>query len=152
MQSIKLSITRQELISALRLLGVVRRRRFRSTLPVWLRFIAEAGELQIVEDRGAVEARVPASGDWPCAGATVDLFLLRRAVEDCPAPAVDLHATADAVMVFGGKWHVRLALQEFGPASRVGKPPATPSSPPGPEGLPLFHWAVQYPLPRPRSS
>lgn len=148
MHSIKLQVSKEELIRALKALGVVRRRRFSSSVPVWVRFIPEAGELQLVEDRGDVTARVPATGDWPVTGATVDLFSLRRATEHCPAETIDLHATLDAVMVFGNGWSVRLGLLAFGPESDVTKPPKVmplPIAAPGPEGLPLFHWAHKRP-------
>lgn len=148
MQSIKLQVAKAELIRALKALGVVRRRRFSSSLPVWLRFIPDSGELQIVEDRGAVTARVPATGDWPVTGATVDLFCLRRAAEYCPADTIDLLATLDAVMLLGNSWNMRLGLLAFGPESDVTKPPQAgqlPFAAPGPEVLPLFRWAHNRP-------
>jgi hypothetical protein len=143
MQSIRLSVARRELLLALKTLGRGRRRRLRPNLPVWLRFIAEAGELQIVEDHGQVSARVPASGDWPVTGATVDLFGLRRAAADLASPTIDLHATLEGVMVVGDNWHVRLNLLRFGPDSDARDTPAPRPRPVlGPQGLPLFDWAL----------
>lgn len=118
MHSIRLTVDREELDRALRLLGTTRRRRFSSVVPIWLSYSAHEGHLEIVEDKGAVTAAVPARGEWPPVGATVDLFMLRRAIERARDDEIDLHAVHDAVLVFGANWNVRLELLEFGPPSQ----------------------------------
>ena len=75
-------------------------------------------ELRITEDRAEVGAHVPASGSWPPAGATVDLYMLKRAVTKVTGDVVDLHALDEAVVVYGDRWHVRLNLLPLGPESR----------------------------------
>jgi hypothetical protein len=134
MQSIQLKIARREFMSALATLGRFRRKRSVAILPVWLNLVAKTKELQIVEDKGAVTAYVQAEGDWPFAGATVDLFLLRRAVGKCPGDVIILHAIEDALLISAGPWHVRLNLLGFGPESRVHS-----------GELPLFEWATRHP-------
>ena len=143
MKSLRLSVARQELLLALQTLGVTRRKRFSSVLPVWLKFDPNTKSLQIVEERGAVFAHVPATGGWPPAGATVDLFMLRRAVTECRDENIDLHAVGDAVILFGDNWRVQLNLLSFGPENTVPAPPVpTPSSDQFPvTDLPLFRWA-----------
>ena len=51
------------------------------------------------------------------AGATVDVFMLNRAVSACRSDAVDLHAATDAVIVFDDQWRARLKLLRFAPES-----------------------------------
>ncbi len=140
MQSIRLSVARAPFLDALKTLSVTRRRRFSSSLPIWLNFAAESGELQIVEDQGQVAARVPARGTWPPLGATVDLFMLKRTLARLDIGYVELHALTNAIAIFADRWQVRLNLLNFGPESRR---PATPiTKPPMREApLPLFEWA-----------
>ena len=140
MQSIRLSVARTPLLDALTTLSVTRRRRFSSSLPIWLKFAAESGDLQIIEDQGQVAARVPAIGTWPPLGATVDLFMLKRAVARLETDSVDLHALSSAIVIYGDRWQVRLNLLTFGPESRR---PTTPNAEPQKQGapLPLFEWA-----------
>lgn len=47
----------------------------------------------------ATSGAVAAEGSWPAMGATVDLYLLRRAVTLVSADNVQLAATADAVVM-----------------------------------------------------
>lgn len=122
MRSVRLSVARLELLLALQTLGVTRRKRFSSVLPVWLNFNSDTESLQIVEDRGVVFAHVPATGSWPPAGATVDLFTLRRAVTRCRDEIIALHAAADAIFLFGDNWRVQLNLLSFGPEDTVSDP------------------------------
>ena len=122
MRSVQLSVTRHELLHALQTLGVTRRKRFSSVLPVWLSFDRDTESLQIVEDQGTVLAQIPATGSWPPAGATVDLFLLRRAVTNCRDEIITLHAAADAIFLFGDNWRVQLNLLSFGPGDTVSDP------------------------------
>ena len=139
MRSIRLAVARADMLRALQTLSVTRRRRFSSTLPVWLYLLPGGKELQIVEDRGRVTASVPAKGTWPAAGTTIDLFLLKRAVTNSRCETVELHAVDGAVMLWADRWHVQLNLLPFGPESRGGKPPRNAL---GAEAdLPLFRWA-----------
>jgi hypothetical protein len=126
MQSILLAVDREELLRAIALLGTTRKRRFSSVVPVWLKHDPAECQLHIQEDGGAVIASVPAEGDWPPMGATVDLYLLRRAVQRGEGTLVRLRALGDAVVLEGEGWNVRLDLLEFGPP----EPPLPP--------LPLF--------------
>jgi hypothetical protein len=135
MRSLKLTATREDLLRALNVLGVARRARFKSTVPVWLHFDEERQELRLVEERGKVTAALAAAGYWPPAGLTVDLFMLKRAVAAYTGEAVDLHTAADSLLVFGNQWRVRLKLLRFGPES--GRP-AGPRDPLA--SLPLFEW------------
>lgn len=80
-------------------------------------------------------ASLPAVGTWPPAGVTVDIFMLKRAMSACDSDAVNLHATADSLIVFGDRWRARLKLLRFGPES--GRP-AGRRDPLAP--LPLFEW------------
>jgi hypothetical protein len=139
MRSIRLTMARAELLRALQTLGVTRKRRFSSSLPVWLRLLPGAKELQMVEDGGQVTASVPAKGTWPAVGATVNLFSLKRAVTHCHGDSVQLHAINDAVALWADRWHVRLKLMPFGPESRVHRLPKSAGA--GVADLPLFRWA-----------
>ena len=105
-------------------------------MPVWIHLDIESHELHVVEERGKVTGSLPAGGTWPPAGATVDLFMLKRAVSACRGDAVELHAAADSLIVFGDQWHARLKLLRFGPESGRPSGPHDPLSP-----LPLFEWA-----------
>jgi hypothetical protein len=145
MQSIRLTVARTPLIHALQTLSVARRRRFSSSLPVWLHFAAERDELEIAEDRSQVAARVPAKGSWPPLGATVDLFMLRRAASRIETDTIDLHALHDAILIYAGRWQVKLNLLCFGPDSRrrASSSIAEPVRPQAPLALlPLFRWAA----------
>ena len=136
MLSIKLTATRSDLLRALETLAATRRQRFSSVLPVWISFPAGDQELRLVEERGKVAASLPAVGTWPPVGVTVDCFMLKRAMSACDSNAVDLHATADALIVFGDRWRARLKLLRFGPES--GRSPSGRRDPLAP--LPLFEW------------
>jgi hypothetical protein len=118
MQSIRLSVPRRELLRALQTLSTTRRRRFSSSLPVWMTLLPGGDELRISEDRSDVGAHIPASGYWPPAGATVDLYMLKRAAAYVTGETVDLDVLDNAVVVHGDRWHVRLNLLAFGPESR----------------------------------
>ena len=48
--------------------------------------------LAISEQRGAATATVPASGSWPPAGATVNLFMLRNAAQSIDGDVIELVA------------------------------------------------------------
>lgn len=146
MQSIRLSVPRRELLRALQTLSTTRRRRFSSSLPIWMTLRPDGDELQITEDRSEVGARVPAKGSWPPAGATVDLYMLKRAVINVTGEVVDLHALDSAVVVYGDRWHVRLNLLAFGPESRrQSRRPVELAESSMPELLPLFLWASRRP-------
>jgi hypothetical protein len=150
MHSMTLTVSQPEFVRALRTLGVLRRKRFTSRMPVWLHFLPEAGELQIVEEQGSVTAYVPAEGTWPAAGATINLFPLRKGAEDCCGPVVCLHVADDAILVSGEHTHFRMKLLEFGPASLVRRS-VIPGQATVPQGvtvpdyldLPLFRWSLQ---------
>jgi len=135
MLSIKLTATRSDLLRALETLAATRRQRFSSILPVWLSFVAGSQELRLVEERGKVTASLPAAGIWPPAGVTVDLFMLKRAVSACNGGAVDLHVTADSLIVFGDRWRARLKLLRFGPECDRAASRRDQLAP-----LPLFEW------------
>ena len=138
MDSISLSVPRGDFVHVLNVLGAVRRKRFRSVLPVWLHFDQWDGQLWIEEQRAAAAGAVAARGMWPPMGATVDLYLLRRAATMVSAERVQLVATADAILVPTERGHVSLKLLSFGPES----PGARTGAPSHPlEDLPLFRWA-----------
>lgn len=135
MLSIKLTAARSDLLRALETLAATRRQRFSSILPVWISFAGDDQELRLVEERGKVAALLPAEGTWPPVGVTIDLFTLKRAVSACSSEAVDLHATADFVILFGDRCRVRLKLLRFGPESGRPSGRRDPLAP-----LPLFEW------------
>jgi hypothetical protein len=151
MLSLQLSTAKAEFIQALRVLGPHRHRRFSGVLPIWLHYDA-SGHLSLTEDRGKVRAFVPATGTWPAAGVTVDLFLLQRAAERVGGGAVDLIATNEAVLVPTKKGHIALKLLPFGPGKPqrrrdpipVVAPPSTqyPTVARSYARLPLFRWAA----------
>ena len=141
MESISLSVPRGDFVQVLNTLSAVRRKRFRSVLPVWLHFDQQDGQLWIEEQRAAASGGVAARGMWPPMGATVDLFLLRRAATMVNAEKVQLVATADAILVPTQCGHVSLKLLSFGPESpRRGT--GTASDPP--DDLPLFKWGYRH--------
>jgi hypothetical protein len=147
MKSIGLIVSRGDLLQALVTLGVTRRRRFRSVVPVWLHHDAERRQLAIVEERGAVTAHVRAEGDWPPAGATIDLYALKRAVERHPDDPVEFIVAADSILLAGDGWHARLNLRKFGPESTVHDPLDGTPTDSADRGhpladLPLFRWAA----------
>jgi hypothetical protein len=135
-QSLRLCAAKADLVQALRVLGTNRRRRFVSVVPVWLQF--EAGELKVLEDRAKVSATVPASGEWPAAGATVDLFMLRGAVGYAGAQ-IELLATEDAVIVPTSRGYVRLNLHAFGHEGMRREPMPQRN---WHYDLPLFRWSA----------
>ena len=55
---------------------------------------------EIIEDGGRVTVRLPTKGSWPAAGATIDLFMPKRAAAHCPGETVELHATDGAVALW----------------------------------------------------
>ncbi len=118
MNSISLTVARHELIAALKTLGTVRRKKFVSVVPVWMRFDPREGTLSITEERNAVIAVVRASGSWPPAGATVNLFMLRNAAQALETETVELAAISDAILIPTPHGHVRMNLLPFGPESR----------------------------------
>src|SRR5262245_31295756 len=118
MQPITLRMSKPELQRALQTLSTNRRRRFSSVLPVWLSFNAATKELEIQEEGGVVKAQVPAEGSWPPAGATVDLYMLKRALAVWRDDNIDLQATEDAILLSHDRRQVRLNLLTFGPESQ----------------------------------
>jgi hypothetical protein len=138
MDVLRLTATRVDLAQSLRVLGTHRRRRFSSVVPIWLSFDPQIQELRLSEERAHVLASVPASGEWPAAGATVNLFMLRAAVRNSPE-LVELLAAEDAVVVPTSRGYVRLDLLPFGPDCRMPKPEPKRS---WHAHLPLFHWAA----------
>src|SRR5271169_6445720 len=126
MKSVCLRIDRLELARALDVLGRSRRRKGAAPVPVWLRFWAEAASLQIAEDKALVTASVPAIGDWPAAGSTIDLELLKGAIRLCHEEQIVLHAVSDAVLLASGSLQVRLNLLPFGPENPVPGHPVDP--------------------------
>ena len=98
-------------------------------------------ELWIGEDQANVRAAIKALGEWPAAGTTVDLFLLRQAVKNTAGEHVELHAIDEAVLVPTRRGHVILKLLPFGPAPREAE--AAPQSHRRHDwhsDLPLFSW------------
>jgi hypothetical protein len=91
-------------------LGTNRRRRFSGVVPIWLAYDSGSGELRLREERGGVTAGLPALGTWPAAGATVNLFPLRRAVEAASKENIELIAIDEAVLVPTAQGHVSLPL------------------------------------------
>jgi hypothetical protein len=138
MRSISLKLNRTEFISALETLGVTRRRRFSSIMPVWLKFVQETSSLDVVEEGGVVTASIPATGEWPIAGSTIDLFMLKRSLQRVKAEFVELHALEDAVLFASDNSHVKLHLLGFGPEKFV---PGDPDDRHPLADLPLFRWA-----------
>ena len=138
MEALKLIVHKADLIRALRVLGTNRRRRFSSVVPIWLAFEREIGELRLREERGGVTAGLTVIGTWPAAGATVNLFPLRRAVETAATKDVELIAVDEAVLVLTPRGHVSLPLLDFGPAGLV---PPLRARPDRHSDLPLFVWA-----------
>jgi hypothetical protein len=117
MQVTSLRLVRADLMQALATLGVIRRRRFASIVPVWLNFDSPRGELTIVEARGGARAVVKASGAWSPAGATLDMFGLRRVLASLDTDDVELIADASEILIPTKRGHVRLKMQPFGPES-----------------------------------
>jgi hypothetical protein len=140
LDSLKLVVPRADLIRALRVLGTNRRRRFSGVVPIWLAYDSGSGELRLREERGGVTAGLPALGTWPAAGATVNLFPLRRAVEAASKEDIELIAVDEAVLVPTAQGHVSLPLLDFGPAGLVPPPRARPDCH---SDLPLFVWATE---------
>lgn len=132
-------VSRLDLVMALQTLSTIRRRRFASSMPIWMNFYPESNELHIVEERGQATASIPATGHWPPIGTTVDLFMLKRAVTRFQGDVVELHALENAVVLCGDHWQVRLNLLAFGPESR--RPVRTIEAPLIQKALPLFLWA-----------
>ena len=111
-------MSKDDLITALRTLGAIRHKRGVSIMPVWLSFDSNKSMLAISEQRSAATAMLPASGSWPPAGATVDLFSLRNAASGTDQEAIMLAAIEDAILIPTSRGHVTLKLLPFGPASR----------------------------------
>ena len=82
-------------------------------MPIWL---AYEEELRLCEENGRVIAGVPAIGTWPAAGATVNLFALRRAAEAVVTETVEIVALENAVLIATKRGHFSLPLLEFGSA------------------------------------
>lgn len=142
MKLIKLSLNREELLQALGTLSLIRQKRF-GLVPVWLKFDVEEASLTIQEERGHACATVPAQGNWPSTGATVDLAYLRGAVRRVGRPVVELIMLADAILVPRHKGFVRLGLLDFGDKG-VSRAPKASQAPivKTPDDLPLFRWAI----------
>lgn len=118
MKTLTLHVAKPDLVHALKTLGTIRRKRFSSTVPVWLSFNRSKGELAILEARRGVQAIVKATGYWPPAGATLDMFALRRVVEVLEMDEVELIVGAGEILIPTVRGHVSLKLQPFGPESR----------------------------------
>ncbi len=149
MKSIGLTLKRTELQNAFKTLSVIRCRKASPNVPGWLFFDTETKKLQIVEEDGTVAAYVVAEGEWPAAGATIDLMTLKRALGHCKADAIQIHALEDAVLLSGGKWYVKMNLLKFGPDSVIpatadNLPTLPPGGPPPLTDLPLFRWARRH--------
>ena len=142
MRSLRLSIVRADLVQALRVLGTHRRRRFTSVVPVWLQYDPGAHELWVGGDQANIRTAVKALGEWPAAGTTVDLFLLRQAIKNNTGEQVELHAIDEAVLVPTARGHVVLKLLPFGPVPRKPEQPAPQSHRryDWHRDLPLFRW------------
>src|SRR2546423_69013 len=115
MKCLTLRVPKCDLVQVLKTLGVIRRKRFSSTIPVWLHFDAARDELTILEARRGVRAIVKAAGYWPPAGATLDLFALRRVAETLDGDEVELMIDAGTILIPTTRGHVSLRLQPFGP-------------------------------------
>lgn len=89
-----------------------------------------------MEERGQVTAALPASGYWPPAGLTVDVFTLKRAITAYAGESVELHTADNSLIIFGDQWHARLKLLRFGPESGRPVGPRDPLA-----SLPLFEWS-----------
>lgn len=141
MRSVRLFVAKSDLLGALRVLGTNRRQRFSSRVPIWLRYDEATQELTLSEENATVQATVPASGAWPAAGATVNLFLFRTAVTNAPE-RVELHAGEAAILVLTSHGHVALDLLSFGP-KLVRPAPAPKPKPPVDHhsDLPIFSHA-----------
>jgi hypothetical protein len=118
MQSLTLSMPKDEFVRALQTLAAARRRKRGASVPVWLRFNAGLGQLTISEARGKVLATVPAEGDWPPTGATVDLIMLRNAARSLKGAVAELKAIDDAILMPIDKGYVNMKLLPFGPDSK----------------------------------
>ena len=143
MERVSLSVNREELLRALGTLSLVRRKRF-SLVPVWLGFNAEESSLTIQEERAHASATIPAEGNWPPTGATVDIAYMRGAINKVRAPMVELIMVEDAILVPREKGYVRLGLLAFGDQP-VAQPPDLTQTQivEPPDGLPLFRWALE---------
>jgi len=143
MQRVRLSVNRKELLQALATLSLVRRKRF-SLVPVWLGFDAAESSLTIQEERAHASATIPAQGNWPPTGATVDIAYMRGAVDKVRTPLVELIMVEDAILVPREKGYVRLSLLDFGDRPGAQPPDLTHTrivEPP--DDLPLFRWAIE---------
>ena len=96
-------------------------------MPVWLRFDSEAETLAISEERNPVTAIVSATGSWPPAGATINLFTLRSVVETSESKTIELIAVEDAIRIATRRGHVLMHLLAFGPSSDRKKMDAIPA-------------------------
>lgn len=148
MKRTRLSVNREELLRALGTLSSVRRKRF-GLVPVWLGFNAAQSSLTIQEERAHASATIPARGNWPPTGATVDIAYMRGAVNKVSAPVVELIMVEDTILVPREKGYVRLGLLDFGDQP-VAQPPDLIQARivESPDGLPLFRWALERGLPR----
>jgi len=122
MNSLSLKVPRVGLLQALKGLGVVRRKRSSSTVPVWLSFDPEKKALSITEARGRAIGIVPAEGNWTPAGATIDMYMLRRALETLDSQEVELIVADGEILIPTPNGHVGLKLLPFGPESRRVRP------------------------------
>jgi hypothetical protein len=140
LDSLRLSVSKPELVRALRVLSSNRRRRFSSVVPIWLHYDAERRELRLGEDHGTVLAVLPALGTWPAAGATVNLYALRNAALNASTNDVELLAVDEGVLVPTTRGYVALELLQFGPTSAaLGVIPRSDRH----SDLPLFRWATR---------
>lgn len=94
--------------------------------------------LWIEEQDARASGAVAAEGAWPSMGATVELYLLRKAAMVVSADRVQVIARPDSILVPTDRGHVSLKLLPFGPEVR-----RTRTRRPGDrlEDLPLFRWA-----------
>lgn len=142
MRGMSLVVPRKDLLTALKVLVSLRRRRFSAIVPVWLIFDRQKGELGLAEDRGRVLAAVPATGSWPPMGATISLLALRRIVEKLTDDSIELIAAREAVYLLTPNGHMKFDLLPFGQECiRVADdaPDVIPQAPLS--ELPLFSWA-----------
>ena len=80
-------------------LSRVRKRRPTSAVAIWLRFDHLRQTLTISEARPKATAMISASGQWPPAGATVDLYMLRNTVRSQATSTLELCVLEDSVVI-----------------------------------------------------
>ena len=126
MKSMSLKLLRADLQQALKTLGAIRKKRGASIVPVWLHFDPLKSALSITEARGRAIAVLPAMGSWTPAGATVDMFSLRRLMETLDDVEIEMIVAPGQIIIPTPRGHVALTLQPFGPESKRKPHASTP--------------------------